>query len=212
MMIKEIARHTLETRFGPFELASFAFGDNQQMVLALWRLDRSPLPASPEILLRIQYGCINGTVFKAVDCDCGFQVESALKRISQSNNGVFIYFADHEAFGFGLASKMEIVSIEKREGKTFFEVLESRGYPRTVSDVLWTMPQIFAAIGVPRKVILLGASEEKFNRLKELDFEVTRVDDLVIDQTELSQSVVQELQTKRSIFSTFINSIMRRSD
>src|SRR6266700_2701971 len=99
MMLTEIATHELVTAYGDFNLSGYLFGDNQQTIFALWK--PGAMNEVGDILLRIQYGCINGTVFKAIDCDCALQLDAALRQISKHQRGILVYFPDHEAFGLG---------------------------------------------------------------------------------------------------------------
>jgi GTP cyclohydrolase II len=66
-------------------------------------------------LLRIQFGCVNATVFGATDCDCGPQIRWSLSQIQAAESGVFVYFQDHEGHGIGLAGKLKAVEVEKRK-------------------------------------------------------------------------------------------------
>jgi len=207
-MILEIAEHELETEYGTFALSGFIFGDNQQVVFALNHHRTSP-PPKEALLLRIQYGCVNGTAFKAVDCDCGLQIDSALKRISEHGRGVFIYFVDHEAFGLGLINKMRIVAMEKKKQQSFSDIIKSHNYPPLASDVLWTVPFIFDALRLKKDVVLLGTNYEKMERLQQLGFSIARREDIVIDEARLSPDAIRDVNEKKSIFAKMSSTLRR---
>jgi GTP cyclohydrolase II len=193
-MITKIASHELVTRYERFELSGYLFGDNQQTAFAL-SYPRAGVPPE-ETLLRIQYGCINGTVFGAIDCDCAWQIEAALNQIKVAQCGIFIYFADHEGFGLGLAGKMRIVADEKTTGKSFLEVTKIRGVPAVASDVLWVVPHIFEDLKLPKKIIMLGRNPAKAKRLQELGFEIVRSSEIVIDESKLTDDAIRERASK----------------
>jgi GTP cyclohydrolase II len=171
--LTEIATHELDTAYGRFNLAGYLFGDNQQIVFAMWHPSTHSEP-----MVRIQYGCINGTVFKATDCDCGAQIDAALRKIASNKAGIFIYFPDHEALGLGLIAKMRLVAEEKKTRKTFSEVLASLNIQPGNFDVMWVVPHIFDRLSIGKTIILLGRNGAKISRLEELGFTIARVLDL----------------------------------
>ena len=176
LMVKKIGEHELITSNGSFTLTGFVFGEDQQLIFALWRLP--PAESDTDIFLRVQYGCMNGTVFKAIDCDCGQQVDASLRRISENGAGVFIYFPGHEALGFGAVVKMRIVELEKRAGIGFFDAIHALGLAGPGVDVLWTVPHVLHEIGVTEPVVLLGKHLDKSTRLQEIGIPIRRIEDL----------------------------------
>jgi GTP cyclohydrolase II len=207
MMITEIARHELETEYGKFLLAGFLFGDKQQTVFALWRPD--PSGERTATLLRVQYGCINGSVFRAIDCDCGAQIDSALRMIAEAGCGIFVYFSDHEAFGLGIVKKMQIVALEKETRTSFTEIARAQNFELRSADVLWIMPHLFAAVGLDKTVVLLGRNFEKRRRLEELGFKVIRQEEIAIDESKLSEDALRERKEKGSLFVKMTPSLRR---
>jgi GTP cyclohydrolase II len=56
-------------------------------------------------LVRIHSQCLTGDVFGSVRCDCGDQLEFALRKISESGHGVLVYQLQ-EGRGIGLMNKL----------------------------------------------------------------------------------------------------------
>jgi len=57
-------------------------------------------------LVRIHSECLTGDVFGSKRCDCGPQLQEAIRLIEENGNGYVIYLRDHEGRGIGLAGKI----------------------------------------------------------------------------------------------------------
>lgn len=57
-------------------------------------------------LIRIHSECLTGDVFGSKRCDCGPQLQEAIRLIEANGNGYVIYLRDHEGRGIGLAEKI----------------------------------------------------------------------------------------------------------
>lgn len=55
--------------------------------------------------IRIHSGCITGDVFHSAKCDCGFQLNTALKEIVNNKAGMVVYISSQEGRGIGLFAK-----------------------------------------------------------------------------------------------------------
>lgn len=170
----KIAQHPLQTEYGDFTLSAYIFGDNQQIVLGAVRFplknDNRPW------VLRVQYGCISGTAFHAIDCDCNKQIERSLAHIDEHGKGLFIYFRDHEAYGFGLAEKMRIVAEEKRLNISFEETMRRMRIAPPRSDIMWVVPEILKDQGIDRgdDFVILTSSEDKRRSIEEQGVHVSQ--------------------------------------
>jgi 3,4-dihydroxy 2-butanone 4-phosphate synthase / GTP cyclohydrolase II len=77
----------LHTEWGEFKTVSYCTTLDSELHLALVRGEPRPEGA----LVRMHSHCVYGDVFHSVDCDCSRIVRSALKRISEEGEGVFVY-------------------------------------------------------------------------------------------------------------------------
>ena len=103
MKMRRIARAALPTHYGTFTI--FAFEEDagkRESVIALVMGEPASQPAP---LVRIHSQCLTGEIFGSSRCDCGDQLDAALRKIAEEGHGVLIYqFA--EGRGIGLMNKL----------------------------------------------------------------------------------------------------------
>jgi GTP cyclohydrolase II len=102
MNATKVAATSLPTPFGTFQLFGFESHDKSDNVVALV-MGKPDVEAAP--LVRIHSQCLTGDVFGSERCDCGQQLELALKRISDVGIGILIYQLQ-EGRGIGLMNKL----------------------------------------------------------------------------------------------------------
>ena len=66
------------------------------------------------ILVRVHSSCITGDIFGSCRCDCGPQLESAMKMIENEGKGVIVYM-NQEGRGIGLLNKMKAYKFKNKE-------------------------------------------------------------------------------------------------
>ena len=102
MKATQVAATGLPTRFGTFQLFGFESDDKSDNVLALV-MGKPETEDAP--LVRIHSQCLTGDVFGSERCDCGEQLQLALKLISDHGSGVLIYQLQ-EGRGIGIMNKL----------------------------------------------------------------------------------------------------------
>jgi 3,4-dihydroxy 2-butanone 4-phosphate synthase / GTP cyclohydrolase II len=109
IVLKGVEVH-LPTKFGEFKLIPFIQKSNGLEHLALtkgsWTKDEP-------VLVRVHSSCMTGDIFGSYRCDCGEQLDQAMKMISQVDKGVLIYM-NQEGRGIGLFNKIKAYKLQEQ--------------------------------------------------------------------------------------------------
>ncbi len=65
------------------------------------------------ILVRVHSECLTGDVFHSLRCDCGTQLDDALRKISADGRGVVLYIRGHEGRAIGLTHKLRAYQLQE---------------------------------------------------------------------------------------------------
>ncbi|KAI9081932.1 hypothetical protein K1719_036194 [Acacia pycnantha] len=65
-----------------------------------------------DVLVRVHSECITGDIFGSARCDCGNQLELAMKLIEEAGRGVIAYLRGHEGRGIGLGHKLKAYNLQ----------------------------------------------------------------------------------------------------
>ncbi len=86
-----------------------------------------------DVLVRVHSECLTGDVFGSLRCDCGPQLQAALREIAAAGRGVVVYLRGHEGRGIGLLSKLRAYELQERGRDTLDANLEL-GLPADARD------------------------------------------------------------------------------
>lgn len=92
----------LPTRYGQFRIHAFVCPYSGEEHVALVR---GRVAGRSDVLVRLHSECLTGDVFGSERCDCGEQLDAAMKKIAQADCGVLLYLAQ-EGRGIGIANKI----------------------------------------------------------------------------------------------------------
>ena len=107
------------------------------------------IAAAPDPLVRVHSECLTGDVFGSRRCDCGRQLQLALRAIAGEGCGAVVYLRGHEGRGIGLLAKLEAYRIQDSLGVDTVDANLELGFPVDRRDYATAM-QILRNLGVSR--------------------------------------------------------------
>lgn len=107
--IQHLSTTRLPTLWGPFQLSLYLEPSSGKEHILLWMGDWNQPGRIP--LVRIHSECLTGDVFSSLRCDCGQQLQDAMKEIAREGRGAIIYLRQ-EGRGIGLPAKMQAYSLQ----------------------------------------------------------------------------------------------------
>lgn len=188
-LVSRAAEASLPTRFGDFRIIIYdvQYEANQPVVLTMGDLQAARAP-----LVRIHSSCFTGDLVASLRCDCGDQLQMALKMIGQEGAGVLVYLPQ-EGRGIGLAEKIKAYALQER-GMDTVEANLALGHKADVRDYGVGI-QILKDLGL-HEVRLLTNNPKKIDAAIYGGFDLRVIDQVPIISTPNAYNA-QYLATKR---------------
>ncbi|MBI0097147.1 MULTISPECIES: GTP cyclohydrolase II [Snodgrassella] len=164
--VRFIASCRLPTQWGEFTMHGFEDVRNRQEHIALTVGDIS---TGEDILGRIHSECLTGDALFSKRCDCGPQLEAAMKAVQEAGKGVIIYLRQ-EGRGIGLLNKIRAYKLQD-EGLDTVEANLALNLPIDARDFSLAK-HILDHLGI-QSVQLMTNNPQKVDTLKALGIHVT---------------------------------------
>ena len=156
----------LPTKYGTFRIIAFPgdSADKENLALVMGEVE-------DEILIRIHSECFTGDVLHSMRCDCGEQLDLAMKKISKEGKGIIIYLRQ-EGRGIGLVNKLKAYNLQDG-GMDTVEANIALGFNAELRRYEGAV-EILENLGV-KKIKLMTNNPAKVEDLEKAGFKVRQI-------------------------------------
>jgi 3,4-dihydroxy 2-butanone 4-phosphate synthase/GTP cyclohydrolase II len=186
-LVEQMTTVRLPTAYGEFTAVSFREKLSGKTHVALVKGD---VEGNENVLVRVHSECLTGDVFHSLRCDCGEQLEQALRQIAAEERGVLLYMAQ-EGRGIGLLNKLRAYELQENGLDTVEANLEL-GFQPDMRDY-GIGNQILAMLGLST-IRILTNNPKKIVGIE--GFGITVLEQVPIE-TEPTSENLRYLATKR---------------
>ncbi|WP_438957925.1 GTP cyclohydrolase II [Porticoccus sp.] len=165
MTLRFVESSKLPTRWGVFDIHGFEDVNSDKEHVAITMGD---VTGDRPVMLRIHSECLTGDALFSIRCDCGAQLEEAMRRIAAEGRGAILYLRQ-EGRGIGLLNKIRAYHLQDAGADTV-EANEQLGFGADLRD--YSICQSMLRHLQITRVRLLTNNPRKVEALESLGIEV----------------------------------------
>lgn len=193
--LRHLVTCRLPTAWGEFTMHALETSPDglENVALTMGRIDDQE-----PVLTRVHSECLTGDTLFSLRCDCGPQLQAALRAIAAAGRGVLLYLRQ-EGRGIGLVNKIRAYSLQE-SGVDTVDANRQLGLPDDARDYT-IAADLLTCLGVQR-IRLITNSPNKVAALTRLGIEVVERVPLKVASNKHN---VGYLQTKRRRMGHFLD-------
>jgi 3,4-dihydroxy 2-butanone 4-phosphate synthase/GTP cyclohydrolase II len=195
--VERIAEANLPTEFGQFRIIAFKSLLTGEEFPVLVKGELTPDKAS---LVRIHSQCLTGDVFHSLKCDCGRQIDKAMRMIQEEGHGVIIY-QQQEGRGIGITNKIRAYALQDA-GQDTVEANLSLGFEADMRSYE-CCAEILRQLGL-RRVRIMSNNPDKIEAVRRAGIEIV---ERVSIEVEPDATTLNYLRTKKEKLGHLIENI-----
>ena len=186
-LVERQTEASIPTAFGSFKTIAYQSHDGRTHVAML----KGEPSGKENVLVRVHSECFTGDVLGSVRCDCGIQLNEAMRKIDEEGEGVIVYIRGHEGRGIGLRHKLEAYALQD-EGLDTVEANVELGFSPDARDY-GVGAQILVDLGISTMRLLTNNPTKRAG----LEGYGLKIVDRVPLESEPTKENLRYLQTKR---------------
>lgn len=188
-LVHRVTEAKLPTKYGEFTAIAYRsdIEPEEHVALVMGEVD-----GDESVLVRVHSECITGEVFGSLRCDCGEQLDMAMKIIAREGRGVIVYMRQ-EGRGIGFHNKLRAYALQDK-GLDTVEANLHLGFAPDLRDY-GIGAQILVDLGV-REMRLLSNNPKKLLGLEGYGLRVVETVPIIVEPNRYNRNYLETKERK----------------